>query len=151
MNTFSKIAILLLSLAILAIPASAALEGDQVDLKKSDSTNQTTDQISGHNITHELVPEHAEIRPFFRDSDPLLYESTSEDGTNLDKSTRPPRSDDNTTREEHLEHIDLSGDNTTREQKPELLTESDDGTTTHHTHKSGPRTNSETVAADQEV
>ncbi len=82
MNTLSKIAVLLLSLAILAIPAAAAMEEDHVFLVLVDPVDSTIDHITEVPAPgHESVPEHAELRPFFRDNDPEIRDCTDTNAT----------------------------------------------------------------------
>ena len=73
MNTLSKIAVLLLSLAVLVIPAAAAVEEDHIFLIQADPVDATVYHITEVPVPgHESVPEHAELRPFFRDNDPEI-------------------------------------------------------------------------------
>lgn len=75
MNIVSKIAVLLLALSILAIPAMAA-EEEHIVFVKTDSQDDTITYVSAISVTgHEGLPEHAEIRPFFRDQDPECIEA----------------------------------------------------------------------------
>ncbi len=71
MNMLSKIAVFLLALSIRAIPAMAAEHEEHLILVKADPDNPnlvSMTQVSAPG--QEDVPEHAELRPFFRDSDP---------------------------------------------------------------------------------
>ena len=71
MNTFSKMSVILLALSILAIPAMAVEEEEHLILVKSDPNNPDIVYMTQITIPgHEEIPEHAELRPFFRDSDP---------------------------------------------------------------------------------
>ena len=71
MNILAKIAVFLLALSILAIPAMAAEHEEHLILVKADPENPNLVSITQVSAPgHEDVPEHAELRPFFRDSDP---------------------------------------------------------------------------------
>lgn len=77
MNTLSKVAVLLLSLAVLAIPAAAAMEVDHIFFIETDPVDATNFHITEVPVPgHEQVPEHAELRPFFRDNDPEIRDYT---------------------------------------------------------------------------
>jgi len=71
MNILAKVTVFLLALSVLAIPAMAAESEEHLIIVKIDLDNSNIVymmQVSAPG--QEDVPEHAEIRPFFRDSDP---------------------------------------------------------------------------------
>ncbi|MCZ9313710.1 MAG: hypothetical protein O0V67_10060 [Methanocorpusculum sp.] len=71
MNMFSKLAVLLLALSILVIPAMAAEDEDHLIIVRVDPDNPNVVSMTQVPVPgHEEIPEHAELRPFFRDSDP---------------------------------------------------------------------------------
>lgn len=71
MNMLSKIAIFLLALSILAIPVMASEDEEDLIIIKEDPIHSNIVYMTHVSVPgHDTVPEHAELRPFFRDSDP---------------------------------------------------------------------------------
>ncbi|MDV0441871.1 hypothetical protein [Methanorbis furvi] len=74
MNTLAKITAVLLALTLLALPVVAAeTEGEHGYFVVSISDDHSTLYLKYiPPVEHEAIPEHMELRPYFRDSDPEL-------------------------------------------------------------------------------
>ena len=72
MNTLVKITAVLLALTLLALPATvtATEEGHEVFVVSPTADSYIINMEYAGLEHHDQIPEHMELRPFFRDSDP---------------------------------------------------------------------------------